>query len=219
MSPRKLSLFVVLIGLVIFKTQSCFASNREYVVNDQISLSEISIQLYGRPELWKEIAQYNHLMRPYRIHIGQILKLKHKAAVSKAQGNAMLLAFWRNRFGLSTQLAIVTPIDSAVKVSETVKKSQLPSAVILGESNFKQGLVLYQQQNYAKARPFFEMARKSNPDSYAAWFYEINCFKAEQHFSAASKLARQLVLAHPELATMPALSEASLHRFSEDGSE
>ncbi|MBC7398121.1 MAG: LysM peptidoglycan-binding domain-containing protein [Bdellovibrionales bacterium] len=219
MSPRKLSLFVLLLGLIVCHTQTSFASHRTYTVNDQISLSEISIQLYGKPEQWKEIAQYNHLKRPYRIRIGQILKLKHKPTLSEAEGNAALLALWRNRFGLNLQSAPVVSLEDAMKASEALKKAELTPAAISSESNFKQGLGFYQQRNYKKAQLFFERARKSNPDSYPTWFYEINCLKAQHRFSGARELAHQLILSHSELASMPALSESALNHFSENGSE
>jgi hypothetical protein len=49
-----------------------------FLVNDSgLNLSFLSTIVYGTSKKWREIAKWNHLKRPYHIHLGQRLVLKN----------------------------------------------------------------------------------------------------------------------------------------------
>lgn len=78
------------------------ASDLIFEVNeDTRTLGMVSLRLYGTSTRWREIAEWNDLGAPYRIHPSQKLVLKRAATLSPAEGDRMVLMAYRKKFGLA----------------------------------------------------------------------------------------------------------------------
>ncbi len=132
--------FVCLLAFVGTASQ---ASPVYTVEKETPTLTEISLFLYGDARHWPEIARVNRIEAPYRLQLGQKLKLSNRTQVSQAEGEAAQLRYWRAYFGLPlkpssdppTQVALqtVTPITVQVPEVQALKTSKVEQ---VSESEF-----------------------------------------------------------------------------------
>jgi predicted Zn-dependent protease len=160
------------------------------------TLSEISAYLYGTAKKYTQIAQWNGIAAPYKIRQGQCLKLKEAPRMTPEQG----LAEVQRRRGESPSVATVAPqpilIPLPFKKNEEATEKQLDQ----GEKALKDG-------HYSHAIEVFHAAREQDPESVAAWLFEIQALNMSHHEADARELARRLVSKQDELKEIPYLQK------------
>lgn len=80
-------------------TQEVIEKDEEtiYVVNERApSLSMIALELYGDAKLGNEIAKWNHLRKPYKLALGQKLRLERKPTKDPKKADESLVNAWES---------------------------------------------------------------------------------------------------------------------------
>ena len=85
------------------------AGDYVYKVEDTgTNLSLISLELYGKANQWRKIAEWNGIQAPYLIRIKQKLVLKEAPTLTQEQSDEVLLAYWRRKMGLTGEPAVAS---------------------------------------------------------------------------------------------------------------
>lgn len=104
--------FAVMLSWGLSSAQA--SRSERYILRDRLTLSEISIQLYGTKRHWRKIAELNHISAPYRVRIGQKFRLPKRPTLTLEEGNVELLAMWRKRFKLEEKRVTAVAPPAAV---------------------------------------------------------------------------------------------------------
>lgn len=110
-------------------------AKKVFIVQDGMDLSQISLLLYGTDSRWVELATFNHLKRPYRLFVGQKLKLKSAPTIKKTEGRQKLVERWRKHFDYVSQSAadagaavVTTQTDAAATAEAAPPVDGAPTA-------------------------------------------------------------------------------------------
>lgn len=71
------------------------------------SLTMVSLRLYGTHRRWTELAALNQISRPYHIRLGQVLNLPAAPTLDPKEGDAIVLNYWRRKFGSEDRKSVV----------------------------------------------------------------------------------------------------------------
>jgi hypothetical protein len=197
------------------------------------TLTEISIFLYGTPDEWPKIAKFNGLRRPYRLHLGDKLKLPRKRSLKKSEGLIAVRNYWRKHFGLGDAFPSIPPTalpqgPEARTVAPTVeihKTSEGKTAFVIPpgaappphppeaqaptrdteEIGLDQAKLLLDDGKTKDALRGFRKWRQKNPNYLPAWFYEFQCLKKLEQKSELSKALEDFGQANPSLQGIPVI--------------
>jgi hypothetical protein len=182
------------------RPDECLPSDKgaSYRVGWDIStLSEISVYLYGTAKKYTQIAQWNDIEPPYEIKGGQCLKLKEAPLLTPEQG----LAEMQRRRGESPSVATANTAPQPVLIPLPLKNEKAT------EKQLDQGEKALKDGHYGHAITVFRAAREQDPESIAAWLFEIRALSVSHHEAEARELASRLVSKHDELKEIPYLQK------------
>lgn len=227
----------VIVALALTTSSPVMASERRkddripaFTVDDHLSLSEISVLLYGTTRRWKELAETNSLQAPYPVHLGQRLKLKTPPSISLEEGRDRLLKMWRTRFGLHDepvapaqpdfQTLSESPAESQ-RVNQRFEEEQKlataaapeKSVELDAEAALREGQSALQHGLLPEARDLLERARTLDPASVEAWIAEMRALELLRKNDEARSIARDFAARFPDLAELPLVK-----RLNPDGS-
>lgn len=101
-----------------------------FVVNDSgLSLSVISTMIYGTCKKWKKIAEWNHLKAPYRIYLGQKLRIKGEISVTQKEMAERLLNLWRSQMKREVRVYRTHSTEKEVAAKWVPPTPKFPSKV------------------------------------------------------------------------------------------
>ncbi|HLE00093.1 MAG TPA: hypothetical protein VJB59_07530 [Bdellovibrionota bacterium] len=212
-------------ALVLFAGHSAFAAvpaSKSHIVSDQApTLCEIGIVLYGRCSMFKEIANWNGIARPYHIRIGQRLLLKKKPTLMPQEGAARLLASWRKRFGLdgekvqpspgsyaallskAPQVKLETrPETSAEDIPKIIVTQETVKAVTI-EQSFESAKQAFENKDFERALKEFRAIRGTHPKFLPSWMYELRTLQVLKRDQEARATAALLIVEHPGVRALP----------------
>ena len=182
------------------------------ITEDTPSLGLVSVYCYGSTRYWRKIAAWNHLPPPFRLKPGQKLWLKKAPTLTPEQGEKKLLAMWRKRLGLPSldeiaakemavkKKAAQAEYTHALKEAQNEEQEDEPDSP---EACVARGQKEFDAKQYDAAIADFEKARDADPDTLAAWFYEIRTLRILKKDQEAKAISIQLLKNHPELQNLP----------------
>lgn len=178
----------------------------QYKINDETRLVEVAVRLYGDPEMFAEIADWNAMSEPFPLQKGRILILKRPPTLDQKEGDEAVLAYWRKHFDNQDEAAAV-PASETVKApvvhTKIAEQRNLSRDMVKARDLFAEGQRLFDAKKFKSALPKFRGSRKIDADFLPAWFYEIRTLKLTKRAKQAQASSDELLKRRPELKTLP----------------
>lgn len=93
---------LLILSTLVFSEVSALAAHKKKskvlyhkVNSDFRTLGEVSLFLYSKVQRFKDIARWNHLRPPYKISVGQKLRLKDPPILQPEEGRKLLVQMWQ----------------------------------------------------------------------------------------------------------------------------
>ena len=207
--------------------------SKSYLVEADLSLSMIALKLYGNGKMASQLAKWNHLNKPYRVHPGQKLILIKPPELTETEGNLLIKNHWLAKMNLTVtpdytpvedikkteekaaaleeKKAPPTKAEIEVKFQEVVKKAEEANYQDLSQSELSaskaqdEGERNFKIQKYDDALVLFQQSRMQDEEPLAPWLYEIRTLKLLNRNDEAKTTARVFVKRHPEVAEFPSI--------------
>lgn len=176
----------LLIAIFCLTTLSARSDQSAWEVTTSRSLNTlgvISIYSYGTTRYAKQIAGWNGIPAPYRLKLGQKLKLKRQPTLSPVDGEAAVAQMWRGQ-------AVIEQIASKAKPDP--RSRDLFDRAIQASSP-DETLALLRRN------------RQRDPNHLPTWFQELKLLKTLGRTEEVAKVAEELVAKNPNVAQVPAV--------------
>jgi hypothetical protein len=210
------AVLAILLPLLLPLPAAAAGTAKEYrgthVVDDYApTLVEIAILRYGRPGMWRDIARWNRIKRPYTVWIGRPLKLHRRPALSIKEGRTLILQMWRRKFDTIAESPEKLQVVEAETRKEAFKKEvqeivaaeavaeEAPSA----EKLFRDGERLFNERKYDEALDHFRRSREADSDFLPPWMFSIRTLKMLKREDEEAKVTEAFLDRHPRFKMLP----------------
>ncbi len=179
-----------------------------HTVNENTkNLSMVALYYYGRSSFYKKIAEWNGIPAPYRIKLGQKLKLLLPPRLNHEEGDKKLLAYWRKYFNLTEPEQEKTITKQVIKEkfveAEKVKPVDLEFEPLDSKKLFLDGKMLFDEKKWADAMILFHKSRTLETEYLPPWFYEMKSLGELGQIDQRTQVLEEFLKTHPQLKNLP----------------
>ncbi|MBI4924483.1 MAG: LysM peptidoglycan-binding domain-containing protein [Bdellovibrio sp.] len=196
-----------------------------HIVNVEArNLSAIALFMYGKSSMYKKIAQWNQLQPPFKIKLGQKLKLELQPLLTKEEGEKKILSYWRKKFDLNfdhqfahqndvraialktvelKKVEIKQKFDEALKVKPVDIEFETPDSKKL----FLDGKKLFDEKKLPEALSLFRKSREIEKEYLPPWIFEIKTLGELGNLEEQKQVVTMFVKTHPNLKNLPFIKQ------------